>query len=192
MYAKFRSNFFYYTVALLLSATAIVACKEKKDSVSVTGNKDSLPSLEIINLDAAYTESGKIKMLLKAPLVERFLFAEEPYSLFPNGFHVQFFSDESLLESEIIADYALYKEKPVEMWKAAGNVIVRNYLKKQNLYTDTLYWNRFEHIIYTTAPVRIELEEGLIKGRNGMTSDEKFSTYEIRNVGESHYYFEDK
>jgi lipopolysaccharide export system protein LptC len=110
--------------------------------------------------------------------------------VFPQGFFVKFFTAEEVLESQITADYALYNEEPVEMWKAVGNVVVINYEKKQKLFTDTLYWDRKEHLIHTTAPVRIEKEDNIFKGRGGLTSDEKFSDYEIREVGDSDYYID--
>ncbi len=179
-----------YAIALFLSAIAIVSCKDDVETVAVDG-AHQLPSMEVRDLDVNYTEYGKTKVLLKAPLLQRFLFGEEPYSLFPEGFHVQFFSDSTVLESQITAEYALYKEKPAELWKATGNVVVVNYQKQQKLYTDTLYWDRMSHSIYTSAPVRVETTDGVIKGRDGMVSDEKFVNYEIRNVGESHYYFDD-
>jgi LPS export ABC transporter protein LptC len=139
-----------------------------------------------------YTEYGKMKMRLTAPLLARYLMAPEPYSVFPDGFFVEFFTPEEVLESQITADYGLYKEKPVEIWRAVGNVVVINYEKQQKLLTDTLYWNRQEHTIYTTAPVRIETNDGTINGRDGMISDEHFTNYEIREISESHYFFDDQ
>ncbi len=183
-------RFYNYAVALCLSAIAVVSCKDDAKMV-VIGDESKLPSMEVLNLNVDYTEYGKTKVLLKAPTLQRFLFSEEPYSIFPNGFHVQFFTDSTVLESQITADYALYKEKPAELWKATGNVVVVNYQKQQKLYTDTLYWDRTAHSIYTGAPVRVETTDGVINGRDGLVSDEKFTNYEIRNVGESHYYFDD-
>jgi len=186
-----RFKVYNYVVALFLSATAIVSCKDNAIKTVMLDDENKPPSVEMVNLDVAYTEAGRTKMLLQAPLLQRFLFVDDPYSVFPHGFHVQFFSDSEELESQITADYALYKEKPVELWLATGNVMVINFLKNQRLYTDTLYWNRVEQSIFTNAPVRIITEDGIINGRDGMTSDERFTNYEIRRVGESRYYFDD-
>jgi len=190
-----RHHFYnlFYAVALFLSATVVVACGENKDNLVNLGDGKDIISTEVHDLDVVYTEYGNTKTLLKAPLLQRYMFLEEPYSIFPKGFFVQLFDADSQLESQITADYALYKEKPVELWQAVGNVVVINFQKQQTLTTDTLYWNRPTKSIYTYSPVRIETTDGLIQGRNGMTSDEHFSTYEIRNVGDSsYYYFENK
>lgn len=178
-----------YTVALLWSATAMISCGEDKDKLVSLEDGKNILSAEVRDLEVVYTEYGKAKTLLKSPLLERYLFSDEPYSVFPNGFFVQLFDAEAQLESQITADYALYKEKPTELWKAVGNVVVINFQKNETLTADTLYWNRPTKTIYTNSPVFIKTDDGIIKGRYGMTSDEQFSHYEIRGVGDSSYYY---
>ena len=178
-----------YSVALCCGAAMTVSCDDDKDKLVNLGDGKELVSTEVQNLDVIYTEYGKPKTLLQAPLLQRYMFLDEPYSIFPKGFFVQLFDADAQLESQITADYALYKEKPIELWKAVGNVVVINFQKQQTLTTDTLYWDRLAKSIYTNAPVHIETLDGLINGRNGMTSDEHFSQYEIREVGDNSYYY---
>jgi len=184
-----KTNALKFTILLLIAAGCFVSCGDDKDKLVDLGAGKEIISTEVHNLDVIYTEYGKPKTLLKAPLLQRYMFNDEPYSVFPKGFFVQLFDEEAQLESQITADYALYKEKPVELWKAVGNIIVVNFQKDQTLTADTLYWNRLTKSIYTDSPVRIKTGDGLIIGRNGMTSDEKFSEYEIRAVGDSSYYY---
>jgi LPS export ABC transporter protein LptC len=104
---------------------------------------------------------------------------------------VDFFTPEGTPESRITADYAQYKED-VEIWQTIGHVVVVNYEQQQKLFTDTLYWNRREHIIYTNAPVRVEAGDDIHFGKNGMTADEKFTDVEMRQMGgDSRLYFDD-
>jgi LPS export ABC transporter protein LptC len=188
--AKQTATLLYKGIALLGGAVALAACGNA-DAVIPVDDESRTPTMQVREFKVNYTEYGKTKMHLTAPLLVRYMRAPEPYSVFPEGFHVAFFTPAETPESQITADYALYKEKPVELWKAVGNVVVINYEKQQKLFTDTLYWNSPEHTIYTSAPVRIETTDGIINGRNGMTSDEHFTDYEIRTIGESHYYFDD-
>jgi LPS export ABC transporter protein LptC len=179
-------------VALLGSAVIIAACGSKEAAVPPIEDEANTPTMQVRNFKVNYTEYGRTKTRLTAPLLTRYMMAPEPYSVFPKGLFVEFFTPEKTLESQISANYALYKEKPIDLWKAVGDVVVINHEKQQKLFTDTLFWNQQEHTIYTTAPVRIETNDGTINGRNGMTSDEHFTNYEIREVGESHYYFDDR
>jgi LPS export ABC transporter protein LptC len=181
----------YKGMALLGSVVMVIACSDREAGVPPIENEANTPTTQVRELNVNYTEYGRTKTRLTAPLLVRYMMAPEPYSVFPEGFFVEFFTPEETPESQITADYALYKEKPVELWKATGNVVVINHEKQQKLFTDTLYWNRQEHTIYTSAPVRIETTDGTINGRNGMTSDEHFTDYEIREIGESHYFFND-
>ena len=178
-------------IALWGSAIMIVSCGEKNATVPPI-DEAATPTMQVREFGVTYTEYGKTKMRLTAPVLARYMRAPEPYSVFPEGFFVEFFSVEGPLESQITADYALYKEKPVEVWKAVGNVVVINHEKQQKLLTDTLFWNRQEHTIYTSAPVSVETKDGTINGRDGMISNENFTDYEIRGIGESHYYFDDR
>jgi LPS export ABC transporter protein LptC len=169
----------------------MASCSDGDATVSSV-DESATPTMQVREFGVAYTEYGKTKMRLTAPLLIRYMMAPEPYSVFPEGFFVEFFTTEEVLESQITANYALYKEKPVEIWKATGDVVVINYEKQQKLLTDTLYWNRQEHTIYTSAPVSIETKDGTINGRDGMDSDEHFTNYEIRGISDSHYYFDDQ
>jgi LPS export ABC transporter protein LptC len=170
----------------------VAACSDGDAAVPPIDDEANTPTMQVRAFGVSYTEYGRKKMRLTAPVLVRYMMAPEPYSVFPEGFFVEFFTVEEALESQITADYALYKEKPVEIWKAVGNVVVINYEKQQKLLTDTLYWNRQEHTIYTTAPVSIETTDGTINGKEGMTSDEHFINYEIHKIGDSHYYFNDQ
>jgi LPS export ABC transporter protein LptC len=175
-------------VALAASATVLLSCEDKTPKLSAITDPAQVPTLEIDSLYINYTESGRLRMNLRAPLMQRFMMAEEPYNLFPKGMHIHFYAPTGELESEIIANYAYNREKPEEYWKAVGNVVVYNYPKQQTLYTDTLYWDRARKQIYTDAPVRIIAPAGEIPGHNGMTSDERFENYDIRNVNDGLMY----
>jgi len=175
-----------WIVALFLSATLLMSCHNNKVKLSSIDDDKNVPTMEMDSLKIEYTEKGLLRMDLRAPSMQRFMLAEEPYSEFNKGIHIYFYTATRELESEIVADYALNKEKPEELWKATGNVVITNYTKQQTLYTDTLYWNREQQIIYTDAFVRIVTPDSEIKGLQGMTSDERFSDYEIRTVRESH------
>jgi len=191
-----RTNFpnplFYLPTLLAAIVVLATACGKEKNRLSAIDDDKQVPTLIIDSLHMLYTESGLLRMDLKAPSMQRYMLAPEPYSVFKDGMVVFFYTPDKVLESEIRADYALNKEKPEETWLAINNVEIINYLKQQSLYTDTLHWNRATKTIYTTAPVRIVTPDGEIIGKNGMTSDERFNDYEIRAVKDSYIYANDE
>jgi LPS export ABC transporter protein LptC len=168
------------------------SCDDRREQLSAIEDQQQVPTLEIDSLRIDYTESGLLRMNLQAPLLHRFLLAEQPYNVFPEGMHIYFYTAGRELENEIVADYAYNREKPEEYWQATGNVVVKNHLKKQTLYTDTLYWNRANRTIYTHAPVRIETPGFFFDGLGGMTADERFEEYKFFNAGNGALYMDDE
>jgi LPS export ABC transporter protein LptC len=166
-----------------------MSCKGRNQLLNSIDDDKNIPTLVIDSLNVNYTESGILRMNVQAPVMERYMLAEEPYSIFPQGIHIRFYDKTNELESEILADYAYNKEKPEEFWQAINNVVIINYPQQQTLYTDTLYWNRAQKTIYTDAPVKIVTPDSEINGQYGMTSDERFENYEIRSVYNSHILF---
>jgi LPS export ABC transporter protein LptC len=174
--------------AFLAGVALLCGCNDGKHRTSSIDDDKAVPTMEVDSLFVSYTEKGLLRMTMQAPLVQRFMLNEEPYSIFPKGLHILFYTEARVLESEIVSDYALNKQKPEETWKATGNVVITNYIKGQVLYTDTLYWNRAQKRIYTDALVRIVKSDDEIIGYQGMTADERFEDYEIRNVNDSHVF----
>jgi len=129
-------------------------------------------------------------MKIITPLVEEYSLANEPYRVFPKGIHLQAFTDDSILESEIVADYAVNREGMEDIWQAIGNVVATNYLKQQELTTDTLYWNRSTKTIYTYAPAHIKMPDAATFARNGLTADDRLETYEIRAAYSGHFIYD--
>ena len=188
----FRKDSFKTTIALFVSAIVVLSCEDKTPKASAIDDDKNTPTTTIRNLAVDYTENGVVRIKIDAPLVEQYMMADEPYSVFSEGFHLRSYNADSVLQSEIVADYALNKEKPEELWQAIGNVVVINFLEKQELRTDTLYWNRAQRRIYTDAPVYIKLSNGTdTYGANGMWADEQFENYQINAAHSGHIYYEE-
>jgi LPS export ABC transporter protein LptC len=179
-------------MALMAGVIVLSACDERQMKLSAIEDHKQVPTLEINHLQIDYTESGLLRMHLQAPLLQRFLLTEEPYNVFPEGMHIYFYTVTDELENEIIADYAYNREKPEEYWKAVGNVVVKNHLKQQTLYTDTLYWDRAKRTIYTHAPVRIETPGLFFDGLGGMVADERFENYKFFDANNGVMYVDDQ
>ena len=93
---------------------------------------------------------------------------------FPEGMWVYAYTDDEVLESTIVSDEASHekrKDSGEEIWKAFGNVVVKNIVKQQTMETDTIYWDRTKKEIYTDCYVRMFSNDGFLQGF-GMRSDE--------------------
>ena len=128
------------------------------------------------------SENGKIQMRASADLMEKYERDTLSYELFPEGFAVYGYTDEGLLETEIVADNARHVkyEDGRETWEAYGNVVVKNLIKQETIETDTLYWDQKNERIYTHCYVKLYSPDGFMQGY-GMESDQRARDHTIFN-----------
>ena len=82
-------------------------------------------------------------------------------------------------ETTIKCDTAFYFNEE-RLWKLIGNVNIKN-PKNQHFYTDLMYWDQNEEIIYSDAYIRIEQEDEITEGI-GFSSNQDMSVWQIRET----------
>ena len=121
------------------------------------------------------TTNGRVEMRVDAEIMERYDTDTVTFEMFPKGLNVYSYTEEGELQSEIHSENAShekYKKSKEEIWKAFGNVVIRNIIKQETMETDTIYWDRAKGEIYTDCYVRMYSPDGFMQGY-GMRSDEK-------------------
>ena len=168
------------TIALLfLSAIVFVSCKETIEKTDALSAVDSLSTQTVRDMNFIETKFGKVYLRLEAPLMENYSLLPEPYEIFPDGLKVEEYTAEGELETEIKANRAIHRtQSDQERWEAFGNVVVINQLKNEKLLTDTLYWDRANQRIFTSAFVKMFSPQGFMQGY-GMESDERANNVTI-------------
>jgi len=132
------------------------------------------------------TENGVVVLRVFAKKMERYTNAKEPYEYFPEGINVKAFTRDGALETEIRANAAKHKTAANnEVWEAYGNVVINNYMKGEEMVTDTLYWNRLTKKIYTHCVVKLKSPDVFMQGI-GMESDEMARNAVILNPFDSY------
>jgi LPS export ABC transporter protein LptC len=179
------------SAALLLAALSPSACKSDIEKIREINDIQNIPSLRIENLDGRMTELGGIKVRFITPELRQFYFAEEKYTDFPKGIKLYRYLDSATVEASVVADHAINYEAK-ELWEATGNVVVKN-MQGDELRTEKLFWSQKTKKIYTDALVNIiDTEKGAVIFGKGLTSDESFTDYEIKEVFNSVIYVDDK
>ena len=154
-------------------AFVVYSCKGKLGEAKSLVLSET-PVQTVDNMFIVQSENGKIQMRAVADLMEKYERDTLSYELFPKGFSVYGYTDEGLLETEIIADNAKHMkyEDGRESWEAYGNVIVKNLIKQEVMETDTLYWDQKNEKIYTHCYVKMYSPDGFMQGY-GMESDQR-------------------
>ena len=154
-------------------AFVVYSCKgklgEAKDIVL-----EETPVQIVSGMFIVQSKNGDMEMRAVADLMEKYERDTLSYELFPQGFAVYGYTDEGLLETEIVADNAKHMKynDGRETWEAFGNVVVKNLIKQEVMETDTLYWDQENEKIYTHCYVKMYSPDGFMQGY-GMESDQR-------------------
>ena len=158
------------------SAVAFIlfSCKSKLSQA----DKLDLAKIPLQKVDSMYlvqTKNGMIEMRVVTGEMQHFENNTMSCDVFPEGMNVYAYTDDEVLESTIVSDEASHftnKNTKEEIWKAYGNVVVKNIVKNQTMESDTIYWDQTAKEIYTDCYVRLYSDDGFIQGY-GMRSDER-------------------
>ena len=154
-------------------AFVVYSCKDELGRAKDLSIAET-PIQTVRNMFVVQSKNGIIQMRAEGEIMEKYENDSSSYELFPKGFSVYGYTEEGLLETEIVADNAIHKtfEDGRESWEAYGNVIVKNLIKQETLETDTLYWDQKNEKIYTHCYVKMYSPSGFMQGF-GMESDQR-------------------
>jgi LPS export ABC transporter protein LptC len=131
-----------------------------------------------------YTDSAKVQLVMTSPLMERYTNLKDPYSEFRKGISVVFYDGHPEPIGSLTAKYARYDENK-KLWEMKDSVIAVNE-KNEVLETELLYWDEEKGTVYTDRFVRITSEDQIVMG-TGLESDQRLTSWKIRNVSASFY-----
>jgi len=177
---RLNSNNFIKSIVVLLGIAMLFSCENKISEIDKLTIKEINTDNHIESLDMIYTDSGIIKLRLKAPLAIIHNEDLEPHKEFPNGLEVFFFKDrDTIVENYLRANYGINYENK-DLTEVRGDVIVVND-KGDTLKTEKMFWDSKKKIIYSDELVRIIQKDQVILGEDGFEADENFSYYSIKN-----------
>lgn len=159
---------------LILCVVFFSSCQTDISTVDLF-QPEKLPSESAKNVEVIYSDSGKVKVKLFGPQLDRY---EVPVKLFrmTEGVYLEFYDDSAKVKSWLRADYGVSYEAEEKM-EAKRNVIVMNE-KGEKLETEHLTWSRKEGMIFTDDTVRITRKDEIVVA-DGIRASEDFSEYTL-------------
>jgi len=172
-------------IALLL----LLSCRTKvaTDIPSELLNSTTLPTMEAIDFETFYTDSGVVKYHLKAPKLLIFDDPKQPYNDFPEGFLMQRYDLNKKIISEMSGNRGKYFEKE-KRWEANGNVVLVN-SQGDTLRSEELKYHQVEDLIFSDKFVSIKKGDHYITGSGGFKSDTQMSNWSFFKT-KGHLYVE--
>lgn len=132
------------------------------------------PMLVSKHLNTIYTDSGRIKLRMEAPVQVEFSNGNQEYE---KGMTVNFYQKDGTIKSYLKADFVHYN-KGQDLYTAIGNVVLEDLVDKQQLRTQKLHWSKFEGKVFNNEYVEITTPTQILKGK-GLTALQDFSSYTI-------------
>jgi LPS export ABC transporter protein LptC len=179
------ANFKSLTRALVsLSMSLVLLSCENKINFIPNSDLLTLPSLSVKDVETVYSDSGRIKLILSAPLIEEYNNKESPYDEFRSGIKVVFYDGKKDPAGTVTAKYAKYT-KSINLWELRDSVVVINE-GNDKLETEVLYWDETKDLIYSDRFVKITNEDQIVMG-TGFESDPRLNKRKIKKVSATIY-----
>lgn len=161
------------SIAMFFSCTN--DAKEVKDFLA----DKNLPIGESYNISHKHTDSGRIDVKMKAPLMLDFSNRENhPYFEFPKGLTITTI-DELGDSVTIKGDYSRSYNK-TEVSEIKNNVIILNHSQKNRLETDQIFWDQKTHYFFTETKFAFYTAGDTIYG-TGFEASEDLKTWWMKN-----------
>lgn len=159
----------------LLLSLIITACENDIKVINNLSSKKHTPVESATNVETTYSDSGRVAVIVKAPLLNRYE-EENPYTEMPNGIAVNFYDTSGQIKSHLTANYAIsYPNKKI--MEAKNNVVVVNE-KGEKLNTEHLVWDQTRARIYSDKYVTVNTGKEVLYG-TGLDADERFDHWVI-------------
>lgn len=173
---KHKVGRLFIALSLAIIGIAITSCENDIEVVQAFSDPQKVPESTIVQFETLYFDSSKLTAKVESQILERFTLVKEPYMLFPQGIHVQFFDSLKNVKAEVKSKQAVFYEKK-KLWEANKDVVVISKDGKQ-LNTEQLFWDQNKKIIYSNTFCRIITPTANITG-NKFTANEDFSEYSL-------------
>ena len=166
-----------------------LSCQDStREIVPSFENPDSIAIMSTYGVSTTISDSGHISYKIEADEWLMYSMRKPPYWAFEQGLYLEKYDSLMNIETTIKCDTAFYFNE-MKLWKLIGNVNIKN-PKEQHFYTDLLYWDQNDEIIYSDSYIRVEKEDQITEGY-GFSSNQDLSVWQIRNT-KGIYTVEDK
>jgi len=174
---RLKKNIFINLVTVS-AVTLFFSCKNNFKEVQNIGILSSGPLTIAENINTKYTDSGRLKSILKSPKMLNYSNREFAYYEFPEGVDLILFDDNNN-QSHVVADYAIvYNE--TDLIDLRGNVVLNTH-NKDTLFAEQLFYDQKGEWLFTNKPVKFRTRDQLIDG-HGFDSDRNFTKAGVLEV----------
>lgn len=171
MLKKLLSYFFIISVLFLAS------CENSEKEINDLSRKSVMKD-EAVKVEAFLTQGGKIKARLTAPVMVR-LSEDTVTTEFPKSLHVDFYSENKVIESRLDSKYGKYFETIGKVYLRDSVMVVS--VKGDTLICKDLWWDQNKQIFYTEKEALYWAPGKRLVGKDGLHATQDLKTVSFLN-----------
>jgi LPS export ABC transporter protein LptC len=148
------------------------------DSLNIAS--EELPISTSNNVVLQYSDSGNVKIILRAPVLEKYKnLGEAPYDLLPEGLVIEFIDSIGEVEAKVMSKYAVHYPKK-ELLILSNDVQIFN-IDGDKLNSEYMTWDARTKKIKSDDFVKITTADEIIYG-DGFEANQDFTNYKINHI----------
>jgi len=167
---------FKILIGLVLSVL-FLSCEEKLKPSIIQLPQEQIPSQESWNSTIIFSDSGRVRAILKANHV--MVFQDQDMTILNEGFRVDFYDENGKHTSYLIADSGRIFEK-VKNLEAYGNIVAVSD-EGTKVETSRLFWDNNRNKVRSDAFVKVTSPNEVLQGY-GFEADQDLKNYVVYRV----------
>ena len=174
------TNFSFYKkliyAAAFFTGCCFVSGCENDEKVIDDLTKRVVMKEEAINIESLLSQDGKLKAILKSPLMIR-VFTDTIYTEFPNSLHCDFYDSSTSIETWLDSRHGKYYESLNKVYLRDSVVVISK--AGDTLKCQDLWWDQNTRLFYTSKYTQYHTKGNWYYGNKGMeaTQDLKRVTF---------------
>ncbi len=167
-------------VFFLLTMVVLFSCSNDLKDIDAMFDDTQMSGETGKDIEIIYSDSARIKVVVKAPVMHRSDVNGKIEEIFPAGIHATFYDDHERVTSWMDSKYAI-RDQRSNIIIARDSVVLYN-VEEDKMITSELIWEEKDRRIYTDKFVRItQPAKGDTTYGWGFEAKDDFSTYKITN-----------
>lgn len=162
----------YYAATFITGCFFVCSCENDQDTID-EWTKDKVLQEEAVDVVSYYSQAGKVKAKLTAPVMFRVM-ADTQYVEFPESLHVDFYNDSTVIETRLDSKYAKYLEDFRKVYLKDSVIVITT--GGDTLKSPDLWWDQTRGLFYTDNYAEYHSKSQVIYGGKGLEATDDLKT----------------
>ncbi|WP_379811572.1 LPS export ABC transporter periplasmic protein LptC [Flavobacterium chuncheonense] len=159
--------------------TMFFSCEGNLKDVQKINRSTFMPTGDADTLNLKYTDSGRVKSVLKSPKMLDYSNIEFPFTEFPKGIEVNMYDNNNKITTTITSNYAI-SYKNTNIIDLQGNVTITSFDGKK-METSQLYFDQKNEWFFTEQHFKYSDSEGGYLEGPGVDFSKDFKIFNMQS-----------